>query len=70
MQITKFRPVGRGGRRIAVFDIELPATKLRRLELTRRADGEIRAFGQDITRLLESIVQTALAEAEAQHDGQ
>jgi hypothetical protein len=34
--------------------------------LTKTADGEIRAFGEDITRLLESIVQAALAHAEAQ----
>lgn len=68
MQITKFRPVGRGGRRIAQFSAELDSVELRKLTLVRNAEGEVRVFGDDITRLLDSIAKAALAEAEAQRD--
>lgn len=68
MKITKFRPVGRGGRRIGTFNVELDSVQLYRLTLTRNAQGEMRVFGDDITRLLDSIVQAVLAHAEAQED--
>jgi hypothetical protein len=69
LQITKFRPVGRGGRRIGVFSAELDSVCLNKLTLIRNAEGEVRVFGDDITRLLDSIAKAALAHAEAQqHD--
>lgn len=68
MQITNLRPVGCGGRRIAKFNAVLECVQLNKLTLIRNAEGEIRVFGDDITRLLDSIAKAALAQAEAGHE--
>lgn len=68
MKITNLRPVGCGGRRIAKFSAELDGVQLNKLTLIRNAEGEIRVFGDDINKLLDSIAKTAFAHAEAGHE--
>ncbi|WP_445222109.1 hypothetical protein ACKWRH_20765 [Bradyrhizobium sp. Pa8] len=52
-----------------MFNAELDSVCLNKLTLIRNAEGEVRVFGDDITRLLDSIAKAALAHAEAgQHD--
>jgi hypothetical protein len=68
LQIINFRPVGRGGRRAGVFSAEIEDVCLNKLTLIRKPNGEVRVFGDDINRLLDSIAKAALAHVEVQHD--
>lgn len=68
MQITKFRRVGAGGRRIAKFTVRPEIVELRDLTLIRNANGELRVHGKAIESMLAEIGNAALAHAEAQHD--
>lgn len=66
MEIINFRPIGRGGRRAGIFSAEIEDVCLNKLTLIRKPNGDVRVFGDDINRLLDSIAKAALAHAEAQ----
>lgn len=51
-----------------MFSAEVENVCLNKLTLIRKPNGDVRVFGDDINRLLDSIAKAALQHMEAQHE--